>query len=122
MRGLIVTLIAVVALATWRLDHVSARLEAEKKARAAAEARVEQVVAECEAWVAAYWEAMDAITAHKDNARACLDREARARTDATERAAIVKQARPRARTAEEQNKVVDDETRRRAVERFNRPL
>lgn len=57
-----------------------------------------------------------------ENARLCLDRESNAARDAAERAAIVKQASPRARTAEEQDKVVDDETRRRAVERLNRPL
>ena len=37
-----------------------------------------------------------------------------------EREDIMRQAKPRARTAEE--KVVDDETRRRAVERLNRGL
>ena len=58
--------------------------------------------------------------AQAENARQCLEREEKSVRDAAERAAIIKQARPRARTAEE--KVVDDETRRRAVERLNRPL
>ena len=57
-----------------------------------------------------------------ENARLCLDRETKAARDAAERTSIVKQARPRARTVEEKAKVVDDETRRRAVERLNRPL
>ena len=42
--------------------------------------------------------------------------------DAAERDAIVRQARPRARTTADQARVVDDETRRRAVARLNRPL
>lgn len=60
--------------------------------------------------------------AQAENARLCLDREAKAARDAAERAAIVKQARPRARSAEEKNKVVDDETRTRVADRLNRPL
>lgn len=60
--------------------------------------------------------------AQAENARLCLDRETKAARDAAERTSIVKQARPRARTVEEKAKVVDDETRRRAVERLNRPL
>lgn len=60
--------------------------------------------------------------AQAENARQCLGREAKAARDAAERADILRDARPRARTAEEKNKVVDDATRRRAVERLNRPL
>lgn len=104
----------------WRLDHVSGQLEAEKTARAMAEARVEEVIDESEAWVAAYWEALDEIKAQKDNAQACLDREAKARTDAAERKAILEQAKPRPRPQQEQ--VVDDETRNRVAGRLNRPL
>ena len=59
--------------------------------------------------------------AQAENTRRCLAREAQAQRDAAERDAIVRQARPRARTAE-QVRVVDDETRRRAVARLNRPL
>ena len=50
------------------------------------------------------------------------DAEAQAQRDAAERDAIVRQAKPRARTTAEQVRVVDDETRRRAVARLNRPL
>ena len=60
--------------------------------------------------------------AQAENARQCLDREAKAARDAAERAAIVKQARLRPRTADEKDKVVDDETRARVVDRLNRPL
>lgn len=60
--------------------------------------------------------------AQAENARRCLAREAQAQRDAAERNAIVRQARPRARTTAEEARVVDDETRRRAVARLNRPL
>mgnify|MGYP001661489579 FL=1 len=73
-------------------------------------------------WKAAAEEYRKNAEAQENNARQCLDREAKATRDAAERAAIVKRAKPRARTTEEKDKVVDDETRRRAVERLNRPL
>ncbi len=57
-----------------------------------------------------------------DNARRCLEREAQARADAAERAAIMKAARPRPRTETEKARVVDDETRKRVADRLNRPL
>lgn len=117
-----ILLFLVIAGLVWRLDHVSGQLEAEKTARAMAEAKVESVMAECEAWVSAYWEAMDQIAAQKDNTQACLDREVRAQTDAAERKAILEQVKPRTRAKEEQTKVVDDATRNAAVDRLNRPL
>lgn len=58
--------------------------------------------------------------AQAENARRCLARETKAALDLAEREAIVRQAKPRVRSAEE--KVVDDATRRRAVLRLNRPL
>lgn len=60
--------------------------------------------------------------AQAENTRRCLAREAQAQRDAAERDAIVRRAKPRARTTAEQVRVVDDETRRRAVARLNRPL
>ena len=75
---------------------------------------------ERDAWKAAAEAYLENAGAQAENARKCLEREEKSVRDAAERAAIIKQARPRARTAEE--KVVDDETRRRAVERLNRPL
>lgn len=90
------------ALDTERLHHAATALEDQWKT--AAEAYRKDAEAQAE------------------NARLCLDRETKAARDAAERTSIVKQARPRARTVEEKAKVVDDETRRRAVERLNRPL
>lgn len=73
-------------------------------------------------WKATAEEYRKNAEAQAENARQCLDRETKATRDAAERAAIVKLTKPRPRTTEEKDKVVDDETRRRAVERLNRPL
>lgn len=55
-----------------------------------------------------------------DNARACLAREALARTNARDRAKIMEMVKPRART--ENENVVDDATRSAVIERLNRGL
>ncbi|HIW01532.1 MAG TPA: hypothetical protein H9894_10170 [Candidatus Desulfovibrio intestinipullorum] len=62
------------------------------------------------------------IVAQTDAAAACLAREAQTAQDAAERKDILEKARSRPRTKKEQDEVVDDETRGRAVERLNRPL
>ena len=91
------------ALDTERLHHAATALERDQW-KTAAEAYRKDAEAQAE------------------NARLCLDREAKNTREEAERAAIMQQARPRARTVEEKAMVVDDETRRRAVERLNRPL
>lgn len=98
-----------------RLTHVNGQLDAERAAHAV-------TAQECERWKTTAEAYRQEAMAQAENAQMCLDREANAARDAAERAAIVKQARPRARSAEEKNKVVDDETRRRAAVRLNRPL
>lgn len=98
-----------------RLAHVSGELEAERAAHAV-------TARERDRWEAAAEAYRQEAVAQAENARLCLDRETNAAKEAAERAAIVKQTRPRARSAEEKDKVVDDATRRRAVLRLNRPL
>lgn len=98
-----------------RLAHVNGELDAERTAHAVTSRELDRWKTTAEAY------RKDA-EAQAENARLCLDRETNAARDAAERAAIVKQARPRGRTAEEKDKVVDDETRRRAALRLNRPL
>ena len=92
-----------------RLAHVNAELDTERAAHAVTAQDRDRWKATAEAY-------RGEAVAQAENARLCLDRESNAARDAA------KQARPRARSAEEKNKVVDDETRRRAVERLNRPL
>lgn len=98
-----------------RLAWVSGELDAERAAHAVTEQ-------ERQRWQAAAEAYRKDAEAQAENARLCLDREAKNTREEAERAAIMQQARPRARTVEEKAKVVDDETRRRAVERLNRPL
>ena len=98
-----------------RLAHVNAELDAERAAHAVTEQ-------ERQRWQAAAEAYRKDAEAQAENARLCLDREAKNTREEAERAAIMQQARPRARTVEEKAKVVDDETRRRAVLRLNRPL
>lgn len=96
-----------------RLAWVNRELEAERAAHAA-------TARERDRWEAAAEAYRKDAEAQAENARQCLGREAKAARDAAEREDIMRQAKPRARTAEE--KVVDDATRRRAVERLNRGL
>lgn len=52
----------------------------------------------------------------------CLNRESRAAVDAADRKKIMEQAQPRAVTPVMRKEAVDDATRKRAVDRLNRPL
>lgn len=98
-----------------RLAYVSRELDAERAAHAVTEQ-------ERQRWQAAAEAYRKDAEAQAENARLCLDREAKITREEAERAAIMKHAKPRARSTEEKAKVVDDETRRRAVLRLNRPL
>ena len=114
--------VALALAAIWRMDALSDALKAEQAAHRETTAKLESVTAECEAWVAGYFEVKEAAEAQKDAVQACLDREAAARKNATERAAILSRAKPTARPQSEKEKVVDDETRGRVADRLNRPL
>lgn len=114
--------VVLVLAALWRMESLSDALTAEQEAHRETTAKLESVTTECEAWVTAYFEIKEAAEAQKDNAQACLDREAKSRKDAVERAAILLQAKPTTRPQSEQEKVVDDETRGRVADRLNRPL
>lgn len=99
---------------------IFAQLKAERADHLLTQERLEKSSANEKAWVDAYQRALANAKAQQENAQACLDREAKARMDATERAAILGQANPRPRPQQEQ--VVDDETRNRVAGRLNRPL
>lgn len=102
-------------LVVWALNITKDQLEAEKIAHAATAKERDQWMAAAEAY------RKEAI-AQAQNAQMCLERESKALQEARERDAIVKNAKPRERSAQEKNKVVDDETRHSAVLRLNRPL
>ena len=114
-RTWIPVLVAALAcvLLLWRLDRVSGALEAVRTAHGGTAADRNHWRTAAEAY------RLDA-EAQAENARRCLARETKAALDLAEREAIVRQAKPRVRSAEE--KVVDDATRRRAVLRLTRPL
>lgn len=114
--------VLLVLTALWRMESLSDALMAEQEAHRETTAKLESVTAECEAWVAAYFEIKEAAEGQKDAVQACLDREAKSRKDAVERTAILSQAKPTTRPQSEQEKVVDDETRGRVADRLNRPL
>lgn len=102
------------------IQYFAARaLESSLAAEKAAHAVTRQ---ERDNWKAQAEAALDRAEALADTARACLTREAQARADAAERAAIMEAAQPRPRTEAETAKVVDDETRKRVADRLNRPL
>lgn len=114
--------VLLVLAALWRMESLSDAFTAEQEAHRETIAKLESITAECEAWVAAYFEIKEAAEGQKDAAQACLDREVKARKDAVERATILSQAKPTPRPQSEKEKVVDDETRGRVADRLNRPL
>lgn len=107
--------VIVMALLLCRLDYVDGQLETERAAHRA-------MVIERDRWKTAAEACRLDAEAQAENARQCLARERQAQNDAAEREAIVRRAQPRVRTDDERNKVVDNETRCRAVARLNRPL
>ena len=115
---IIAALLAAVAASAWCARGARHELALEQKDHAATRQTLATVTQSRDGWVAAYAEALDAANAQRDNAAACLKREAAARTDATERADIMAQALPA--VPDKQQKVVDNATRKRAADRLNR--
>ena len=109
-----------VSLLLWRVDHLSGELKREKTAHEKTVLKLADAEKERDGWRNSYDEAVQDIFAQRENAQDCLDREAAAQASAAERAAIMKQVKPRPRPKQEE--VVDDETRSRIAGRLNRPL
>ena len=104
------------------------RLDAERSSHETTTLKLEQVqaelgrsVAEAARWADVAALAQAVTTSMKATAQAAIEREARARVDASERQHILSKASPRQRTATETKEVVDDDTRHRAAARLNRP-
>ena len=115
-----VLLALVVIYLLWRVDHVEGQLKAEKTGHEKTVVLLADAEKERDGWRNAYNKAVEDVFAQRDNAQACLDREVAAQASAAERAAIMKQVKPRPRPKQEE--VVDDETRSRIAGRLNRPL
>jgi hypothetical protein len=118
-------LIAVLALALlgalWRADHLSGALDLEKSNHKATQEALAREVEKGAGWKAAYEKALFAADAHRAATQACLDRAVAEAAAREERAAILQAAPPRSRTEQERQQVVNDETRKRAADRLNRP-
>ena len=112
--------VVVVGLLLWRVDHLDGELKIAKKSHEKTAQELVDAKKESDGWHNAYDEAVQDVFAQRENAQDCLNREVSARVSAAERAAILKQAKPRPRPKQEE--VVDDETRNRIAGRLNRPL
>jgi hypothetical protein len=117
--------IAVLALALlgaiWRMDHLSGALALEKSEHKATQEALAREVEKGMGWKTAYENALERAAAQGQATQACLDREVAAAAAREERAAILQAAQPRLRTEQERQQVVNDETRKRAADRLNRP-
>lgn len=102
--------------------HLAQRLEVEQAEHAKTRVELEHAVAQAEIWVAAYLEVMAGAEAQQKLAEACLARESETRADTEARKAILAPVKPRPRSPEEREKVVDNDTRTRVIDRLNRPL
>ena len=113
---------AVIALSLWRIDHLGGELEREKVEHRQTKAELAAALEKGAGWEAACNEALASANAHSEATLACLKREVDAWLAAGERSAILQDARPRPRDEVEKQQVVDDETRKLAADRLNRPL
>ena len=114
-------LLAALAATAWMARDTGHKLALEQKDHAATRMTLQQMTQSRDGWAAAYAEALTAAQAQRDNAAECLAREAAASNDTAERAAIMAQAKPLPSQPKSKD-VVDDETRKRAAARLNRPL
>lgn len=111
-----------VSLAFFYIDYLKDNYEKLSAAYREQAVQLRQAQEDGLGWKAAYEKARDAAQAHKDTAAACMERELQARQDRQAREAILQPVKPRPRTEQEQRQVLDDETRKRAADRLNRPL
>lgn len=115
-----VVICAALALILWRFWSLATDYERELDAHLQTQTKLTAALDEGRRWRLVAGENLLAAEAQARLAESCLAREAQSQSDAEARKAILAQAKPRPRPAEE--KVVDDETRSRAVSRLNREL
>lgn len=102
--------------------YLSAQLDTERAGHDATREKLTAAVREGNRWKVAADVAWANVATLQDNVKECLAREAQAKADAADRAAIMRAAQPRERTPAEAKGVVDDATRKKAMDRLNRPL
>lgn len=106
----------------WRISHIGGLLRTEIANHRLTANKLGQAVEDGQGWKAAFEKARDTAEAHKDATAACMERERQASQDRKDREALLQAAKPRPRTEQEQQQVIDDETRQRAADRLNRSL
>jgi hypothetical protein len=121
LYAVIAVLILALLGAIWRADRLSGTLALERSEHKGTTEALAREVEKGMGWKAAYEEALIAVDAQRTAAQACLDRAVATAAAREERAAILQAAQPRPRTDQERRQVVNDETRRRAADRLNRP-
>lgn len=115
---------ALIALAALLIVAVSlsGRLDTERAGHAVTRLERDNAVKEGLGWKAASGAANLQRDSLRETLNECLERERGARADTAERAAIMDRAAPRKRTKAGRKGVVDDATRKKAMDRLNRPL
>lgn len=104
------------------IHSAQADLRAEQAAHNATAAALTQAQADIAALHVALAASENATAAVQGSLTAALSREAQALRDSAARKQILDALRTRPRTETEKQEVVDDETRRAAADRLNRPL
>jgi len=102
--------------------YLSGRLDAERADHKTTRLQRDNAVTEGLRWKKVAEDAGEKQATLREAASECLAREKEAREDAAERTAIMRRTVPRERTEMEKKGVIDDATRRKAVDRLNRPL
>lgn len=104
------------------VTRLSGQLDAERAGHEVTREKLAVAVREGNRWKAAADAVETKLPALQNAVRQCLDREAQAAVDAAARNRIMEHAQPRERSPAEQKGVVDDATRKAAMDRLNRPL
>ena len=120
--GLFLSLIAFVTWQTFSLSNVQAELKLEQVRHLATTKERDAALAEILEYQAVLKDAELKIKGQQDLGLACLEREQNAQTNKRERDDIINNAKPTQRTEAEKKELADEPTRKRAIDRLNRPL
>jgi hypothetical protein len=117
----VIGLSAALLIGSIKTVDLSGKLALEQSAHKTTQEALTRETEKALQWMAVYEDMQERALAQAAATQACLDREATARKAQEERRKILQAAQPRARTAAEQKQVVNDEARKSAADRLNRP-
>ncbi len=109
-------------LSLWRISSLGGALALEESEHKTTKQALAKAIKKGKGWEAAYGKSIEAIETTNISLQSCFEREADALKDSRDRQAILDSSKPQERTQAETRQVVDDETRRRAIDRLNRPF